>query len=147
MEVLQLPQVLTVVSPLMELEIRAPETSSFHYNALLYSEINASQLLPEPASKTRFFPLEIWLINLHPSQLTIISLCSSRFFKKFENSRKEASVTRKEWLSGGHDKGKQTKISCLFTYASFIICHSITDKLKLKVSEWMSKLPLCHWQT
>lgn len=29
-------------------------------------------------------------------QLTMISLCSSRFFKKLENSRKEASVKREE---------------------------------------------------
>lgn len=72
----------------------------------------------------------------------MISLCSSRFFKKLENSRKEASVKRKELLFGGQSKGEQTKPSPSHTYAALIIGLRIANKLKFKVSERVSKLPL-----
>ena len=74
--------------------------------------------------------------------LTMISLCSSRFFKKLENSRKEASVRRKASLFCGQSKGKPTKTLSLRTYAAFIVSLCISDKLKFEVSEGVCELPL-----
>lgn len=89
------------------------------------------------------FPPHLKMDSLfYTPPLTIISLCSSRFFKKLENSRNEASVRRKEWLFHGQSKGKPTKTRSLRTYAAFIVSLCIADKLKFEVSEWMSKLPL-----
>lgn len=72
----------------------------------------------------------------------MISLCSSRFFKKLENSRKEASVKRKASLYHGQSKGKPTKTLSLHTYAAFIIGLCISDELEFEVSEGVRELPL-----
>ena len=73
-------------------------------------------------------------VFMNTPPLTMISLCSSRFFKKLENSRKEASVRRNASLFCGQSKGKPTKTSSLRTYAAFIVSLCITDKLKFEVS-------------
>lgn len=68
--------------------------------------------------------------------LTIISLCSSRFFKKFENSRKEASGRRKEsGLAAQAEEGKAGLTRSYRTYAALIVGLRITDELELEVSE------------
>lgn len=113
----------------------------FHYQVLLIHRYMHQNLLQNQLLHSDFPPFKDGCVHEHPP-LTMISLCSSRFFKKLENSRKEASVRRKASLFCGQSKGKPTKTSSLRTYAAFIVSLCISNKLKFEVSEGVRKLPL-----
>jgi hypothetical protein len=123
----------------MELEIRAPDTSSTAPPTKCSTlQRNVSTLWPQPASYpwVPLFEIE-GALSLYHSPLTIISLCSSRFFKKLENSRKEASAKRKEWVCGGRGRGAQTSTSAHIPMqrSSSVSASPINSNLK-SLSEW-----------
>ena len=127
-----------------QLEIQAPQTSPrLHSITRYYSPTDkCTKTSPRTSFYTRISPHLKTDIFINNPPLTMISLCSSRFFKKLENSRKEASVKRKASLFRGQIKGKPTKTSSLHTYAAFIIGLCISDELEFEVSEGVRELPL-----
>lgn len=127
-----------------ELEVQAPQTSP--RLASITRFYSSTDICTKTSSRTSFYtqisPHLKTDVSMNTPPLTMISLCSSRFFKKLENSRKEASVRRKASLFCGQSKGKPKKTSSLRTYAAFIVSLCISDKLKFEVSEGVRKLPL-----
>ena len=127
-----------------ELEVQAPQTSP--RLVCITRFYSSADICTKTSSRTSFYtqisPHLKMDVSMNTPPLTMISLCSSRFFKKLENSRKEASVRRKASLFCGQSKGKPTKTSSLRTYAAFIVSLCISDKLKFEVSEGVCELPL-----